>query len=392
MEMMKPRMEETVAINIESETVNNIVESESSAINDGNKSETSNVNNGITKQDFLDFQNSINISFNKIHQQIDVELGDLNKKIQCLPNLVKVIDTLKLDNDKLKTDISTLKGDLFISTEKNKEDEKKINFLQKEINNLKRNVNENMKDIRNSISNIPRIEVVNDSTEEVKKLEERISVLEQHPKVSKQKSNTSEETLSSQFPDNVNADCLILGDSNTRYINCDLLSKKFGKTAKFYCPTLEDVSAFCKNATCVTTPSKILIHCGTNDFDKHKNDPLKIVDEIEKVVDIVKSKFKKSTIIFSTILPRKDNSMDESAIIVNDFIKSLMNKGILVMNNNRISKKNLFDNKHLNKSGFFTFLANIKFVLYGEVPFTNRHHQNNKRGNSSRVFGHRSSS
>jgi len=131
MEMMKPRMEETVAINIESETVNNIVESESSAINDGNKSETSNVNNGITKQDFLDFQNSINISFNKIHQQIDVELGDLNKKIQCLPNLVKVIDTLKLDNDKLKTDISTLKGDLFISTEKNKEDEKKKKLFTK---------------------------------------------------------------------------------------------------------------------------------------------------------------------------------------------------------------------------------------------------------------------
>ena len=38
------------------------------------------------------------------------------------------------------------------------------------------------------------------------------------------------------------------------------------------------------------------------------------------------------------------------------------------MKNNKIYKGMLRDEKHLNQEGFFTFLANIKFVLFGEIP------------------------
>ena len=33
----------------------------------------------------------------------------------------------------------------------------------------------------------------------------------------------------------------------------------------------------------------------------------------------------------------------------------------------------LADNKHLNKTGFFTFLSELKFVLFGGMPYTGKY-------------------
>ena len=60
------------------------------------------------------------------------------------------------------------------------------------------------------------------------------------------------------------------------------------------------------------------------------------------------------------------------------------------MNNMAITRNMLWDNKHLDlkKNGFFIFLANIKFLLFGHIPFLNNYqpHRNRNSWNTNRNY------
>lgn len=73
-------------------------------------------------------------------------------------------------------------------------------------------------------------------------------------------------------------------------------------------------------------------------------------------------------IVFSSILPRKDN-MDK-VNIMNDFLVKIPRRNHVVrfMGNNNITERMLTDRKHLGFKGFRTLLANIRFSLFGKLP------------------------
>ena len=92
----------------------------------------------------------------------------------------------------------------------------------------------------------------------------------------------------------------------------------------------------------------------------------------------LRKKFPDSMLIISTLFPRGEESLSEIVSDLNNYITNGLNKtfsNINIMNNMAISKNMLCDNKHLDlkKNGFYIFLANIKFLLYGHIPFLNIH-------------------
>ena len=58
------------------------------------------------------------------------------------------------------------------------------------------------------------------------------------------------------------------------------------------------------------------------------------------------------------------------------------------MNNNHIDESMLRDNKHINKKGFFIFLANIRFIMCGMLPKVTsfRSSTYNKRENNKKRY------
>lgn len=100
------------------------------------------------------------------------------------------------------------------------------------------------------------------------------------------------------------------------------------------------------------------------------DDSLKIIRLIDQTIEKLKNTFPNASIIISTLIPRKDEKYNESIEEINNYIISLRLKtnNIFVMKNNKIYKGMLRDEKDLNQEGFFTFLANIKLVLFREIP------------------------
>ena len=278
-----------------------------------------------------------------------------------------------------------------------------IDQIKNVISELKEN---NLDELNRRIKNTPHVKVVSEIDQEIEK---RISNLEDEIhqnswKLSKKnRKNDKKETLNKPVDKiDINEEYLILGDSNTKHLDIKRLNK-FGLTKKIFCPHFESIIELCGKLKVITEPNKILLHCGTNDLDKYDNDPLKIVNKIEDTIKVIRQKFPSSTIVLSTLIPRKDEKFDDSIENINGYIKSLLTKfiNIQIMNNNKIYKQQLSDNKHLNKRGFLIFLSNLKFVLYGEMPHVfqsrrndknqQRYHRNNRLNahSSSKIGSHR---
>ena len=126
-------------------------------------------------------------------------------------------------------------------------------------------------------------------------------------------------------------------------------------------------------------PKKIFIHCGTNYLDSY--DIVTVSNKIEEFSKSLEQKFPATKVYFSTLLPRKDQ-LQPCVVALTDFIlhhiESL--KHGIVINHNNIPDTNLLrDDKHLNMSGFFIFLANIRLALFGTIPSAPR--KQNARNN-----------
>ena len=71
---------------------------------------------------------------------------------------------------------------------------------------------------------------------------------------------------------------------------------------------------------------------------------------------------------------------------VNEYLEnySKLHQNVIFTNNCNIENNQMFDEKHLNRSGLFTLLTNMKYVLFGFLPRFNfnpqrRNHNNNRQ-------------
>jgi len=366
----------------------------------------------IKKTDLISFQESFNTSFSYFRNEVQSELLEFKKIIYLIPELKGTIEKLTIDNKCLKDGMAELKGELLICKEERKKEKTRVDQLSKEIKSLRRNSitselmnnevdaiklkissqNETIDELTRRLKEIPEVKII---TETNKEWENKIKQLETDMETLKAKSNSSpvniqnnKQRIDANDEFTINEEFLILGDSNTKNINVNKLNK-FGETKKIFCPLFESILERCDKFKIRKQPAKIFIHCGTNDLDKM--DALELINKIDLTIEKLHVKFPTSTIVISSLIPRRQGKFDEVIENINNYIRSLSAKFnfINIMNNKKVDKKMLCDDKHLNKDGFFVFLTNIKFVLYGEIPYISRHQNKN---NFRRNWDHRRSS
>ena len=170
---------------------------------------------------------------------------------------------------------------------------------------------------------------------------------------------------------------LLLTDSNGRCIDAKRFVPKEG-VQRHTCYTLADVETFTKEAKIDSQPTKVLLQVGTNTLTQV--DSGKVLKSMTETIDKVRERFPEARIYVSSFLPRNDN-LHDMAMDVNKLLAEVIDdlKRVSYIDNINISKANLFDRLHLDTQGFYKFLWNLRFGMFGLLPQTNMRHSNNRR-------------
>ena len=132
----------------------------------------------------------------------------------------------------------------------------------------------------------------------------------------------------------------------------------------------------------------MLINVGLNDLDN--NDPSTVTAKFENLINVIKKKIPSATIFINSLIFRKDNRYNNETIEINEYLEEFAsdNKKVIYIHNKNISnKEHMYDQKHLNRAGFYNFITNMKYALFGFLPNFNqaprkRSEETNKRHNN----------
>ena len=169
-------------------------------------------------------------------------------------------------------------------------------------------------------------------------------------------------------PDVINCEVLFLTDSNLHKMKEDIMNHGT-KATKFFCPLWKDVEYIVNECEVARKPKQIYIQTCTNDIDRSEFNVNDMSNRITEVLGSLKDIIdEEGEVYISSIFPRADK-MD----LVDEMNKALK----LVVKNfsyvKFVEHKNIYstmlrDRKHLDRVGFTTLLANIRFALFGKLP------------------------
>lgn len=89
---------------------------------------------------------------------------------------------------------------------------------------------------------------------------------------------------------------------------------------------------------------------------------------MEKVIDLLQSKYKDCRIIISGLLPRTDKFNEKVTPLNNAIEKMVLEKNLSFVTHNNIKAEDLKDKKHLNQRGVKIFAKNIKATYFKTTP------------------------
>ena len=169
------------------------------------------------------------------------------------------------------------------------------------------------------------------------------------------------------------SDVILFMDSNGKNIDEKILANNvlIQKVKVYTVPQAIDVLNACNFAK---QPEKILFHLGTNDLDHAP--PEEIASKMSELLNLARSRCPRTKIYVSALLPRQSRSMadiQERIEYTNTAYGTLTSSmpGCFLININ-IHMDMLSDDRHLNKIGFYTLLANIRFFMFNILPRSRR--------------------
>ena len=164
-------------------------------------------------------------------------------------------------------------------------------------------------------------------------------------------------------------DVLYFVDSNLKNMKADIM--KNGVTGlRLMTYKLEQIHDVISNATIVRHPQKIFVHCGTNHLDYRVHSTTELEDEYIKTLELLEEKFPTTEIIISSLLPRKEGSVNRLVRQFNDFLDGISSTALNVryMRNHNVARSMLTGQRHINEKGFSILLSNIRFTLFNNAP------------------------
>ena len=178
----------------------------------------------------------------------------------------------------------------------------------------------------------------------------------------------------------VSSKTLLLTDSNGRCIDPKRFIPKDKDVQRFTCYTLKDVVTFTKEVAIEKQPVKVLLQVGTNTLTQVKS-PAEVSDLMSNTIKLLGTVFPAARIYVSSLLPRKDN-LNKAVTEINNYLEDYCDalKKVSFVNHVNISKAELVDRLHIDTRGFYKFLCNFRYSMFGLLPSSNR--RGNNRGNN----------
>lgn len=179
---------------------------------------------------------------------------------------------------------------------------------------------------------------------------------------------TSEERTSPRHsqhkPEDYVFDCEILyvHDSNGVAVRADILQHN-AITQKVLAYTIPEAIAIIERATFASIPRKIVLDLGTNDVEYDKSPAIGWM--YERLLTILQARCEGAQIFFSAVKVRQ-NRMDTVRELNDILIRLTSQRGCHLIEHSNIKPEMLRDKKHLNKTGFYLYLANIRFKMFGK--------------------------
>ena len=164
---------------------------------------------------------------------------------------------------------------------------------------------------------------------------------------------------------------IIVGDSNYNIKRIDPTRIYEGEEFEtFTCYTIEQVNQFLDEVEVVVQPKKLLLGVGTNDIDEAGKD--EIVPKYRDMINRLRSKFPNTRIYASLIFTRKKKEVRANAVStdINTELFDICDEipKISAFFNNNITDDMLEDTKHLDRTGRFALLSNMRFAMFGQLP------------------------
>ena len=170
---------------------------------------------------------------------------------------------------------------------------------------------------------------------------------------------------------------LLIGTSNISGIKSDKLSP-YVEIKKTIAYTLDETTT--KIEMCETQPDVVLLHPFTNDIKEHT--PEKCVEKLEKITNIISSKWNNTKTIVSLTTPRTDDEIHRiNSEILDGLIKrnyvSQPRKNVQISENTNLwhSNKHVLkpDKYHLSDQGTSMLASNLKNSLHSSLGIKQAH-------------------
>ena len=323
------------------------------------------------------------------------EVGKLTEQVKQssvqtakIPDLVTSITEWKAE---VKNDISELSGRMLLVEERlNKMEEQtltregksvvrsnksKIENLEKHKKDVVEGLAASVKTVKQSVDTL----LQQDSERRLSKLETSMKSLEDSTESSADSTipYSVDEKRLTEMEENISSLQTLL-EQYSKTKSSTSAEKKNEKEIKkrtvelYTCYTLMDVASFTREAKVEVQPSKILMHVGTNDLTQYKDDPdaiAKLQKDVNITINLLRNRFDKARIYVSALLPRND-SINKSIFDANEQIEEHCDahKRVRFIPHPSISKEHLYDKLHLDNTGFFLLLCNLKFAMFGLLP------------------------
>ena len=167
----------------------------------------------------------------------------------------------------------------------------------------------------------------------------------------------------------IDCEVLFLTDSNLHRMNANIMNHGT-KATKLFCPMWKDIEYVTSNSEIKRKPKQIYIQTLTNDIEREDFEVGDMCTRIKNVLTNLKDVIdeEEGEVIISSLCPRSDE-MDKVEAM-NKALKCLVRNFPYVkfMEQRNIEISMLKDRKHLDREGFTTLLANIRFALFGKLP------------------------
>ena len=138
---------------------------------------------------------------------------------------------------------------------------------------------------------------------------------------------------------------------------------------KYKCYTIPQALQFLNTATILKQPKKVLLHLGTNDVVRGREEDLK--RSYDELFTRARDCFPEARIYISSIFVRmkKQDPLNKLIAKMNLYLETFCDRTAYYtfISNRNITYRDMKDPKHVNPGGFYTFVCNFRRIMFDEV-------------------------